>query len=695
MVKGYPILLVVRPPAAGSVFFSDERREEMLAGLRRALAAGGMEAGDSSAELLLFNFDTPFNAISALYEHLALISKRYELNDGTTPRLQFILHLESKNEPPPAFRHPTASIWEELAADILYISRALKLQWENLLGQQQPAPLHKLEDGPGEMTIVRFAKPSTLRRQRLFPHRAVLAGSGSARTCFYCGLRTHVPAKCPAKQLSMDNFSLPDAGYQPLAAYVRNFQAAFANHKQMQELLGPGVELGQVRKNPPLQAFVSYFDLGVIYQPRYLAQVVFAVHSVWPGLSTKVRIKMENRNMQMGLDCLRVGQLDQARELFMNENQAMGGKQYAATVGLAFVALERGRFAEVGTHLQLAASLAAVEKEKIHIALLLARYHDLAGNLWKAEQSLQSMANLYVDCHEIVYRRVLTMVRKGEGTGGLKLLAGLVEANRLYFMNVLQDPALLPIEGLLEDLLKSHLLVLTDRAEEAMAAALKEYERLGKWIDGEDEEYRHNLEALNKLQQQLERRSYNDLCDVAEKARALRQAGPRLQEKILDALNEGIDKASLEWENYHSYWQEYPYQKFWRRFDDKLRETRRMLVDARGLAAESLSRGRQRLETASKEIQFFAVMTKRMGRLRLLLDSLRIFIGKLVVAELAISALLLVAYPVVTIGFAQQVGPEVVGMIKDPAIQKKILFVTNLALAPIIAFAQTIRRVAP
>lgn len=689
------MLLAVHPAVSALSQMPGERRVEMIAGLRRALASGGMEAGDSTGELLLFNYANPLSAITVLFENLAAIRKSYGLGGENAPLpLQYLLHLETRNEQPPSFRFLNSSAWDMMTPDTLYLSRAIRLQWDNLQ-QGRPLPPHQLGEGGGEFTALRFDQPADLRRKRLFPHRTLLAGAGGGAVCFYCGLRTHHPSGCPSKRLGMDNFSLPDVGYQSLAAFVRNFQAALVNRKELEALLSTGVELAQVRKNPPLQALVAYYDLLTIYQPRYLDQIAFSIHSVWPGLN-KVLVKLENRNLRVGLDCLRVGQLDRARNLLLAENQAMGGKQYCATVGLAFVALEHGRFEEMGHHLQIAAGLAAVEKEKIHAALLLARYHDLAGNLWKAEQALQAMVDLYADCHEIVYRRVQTAVRRGQGAGDtIRLASGLVEANRLYFMNLLMDPGLLPIEGLLDDLLTNHLRLVNIRAEEELEAATREYERLGKWIDGEDEEYQQNLQVLARLRQQQERRSYYDLVDVGAKARALAQGGTRLQEGKLDSLNEQIDQAVVEWGEFQAYWQDYPYKSLWRQFEKRLQNTRRMLVDARRVAAESLSRGRKRLAAGRERLKGFVPLIKRMERMRLLLDSAGVFAGRLLAVELAISAMLLLLYPLITIGLAEQFGDELVRMVRDPAIQKRVLFAANLVAAPVIAFGLAVRRGLP
>ncbi|MDF1615337.1 hypothetical protein [Desulfurivibrio dismutans] len=695
MVKGYPVLLSVHPVSFDGATLLGDQWEGLLAELRRGLATGGLEARDSLSELMLFNFDHPLTALATLFEQLDKLRKKFPATARSAKLpLQFVLHLESKNESPPSFRYPGATVWEELEHHAVYLSPALAGQWEKILTGRADVPQHELQS-QGRFAKLIFSQPAALRRRRLFPYRAVLAEAGTGRPCFYCGLRTHPSSLCPAKQLSMAGMALHDVGYQPLDELLRNFQAAFSNRKQMEALLGPGVDQAQLRKNPALQAYVAFFDLLIVYQPRYLQRVVFSVHSLWSGLNLKVRTKQDSRNLEIGLDCLRVGQYDRARDILLAENQALGGKQYGANVGLAFVALEQGRFEEMGHFLEIAASVAEVEKEKIHSALLLARYHDLAGNSWKAEQALQGMANLYADCYEIIHRRIHTAVRGGHGAQVLGVISGLIESSRLYFMNVLMDPVLLPVEGLLEDVLNSHLRTTRSRADEALAGAVVEYEKLKKWVDGKDEEFDRNLETLTSLQQQVEKGSYYDLLDVVEKANSLRRAAPRLQESKLDELNDEIDEAVLEWDKFQQYWQEYAYKSFWRRAERQMQGVRNLLVEARGTASSSLHQGRTKLQAARRELESWPALIKRMNRLRLLLDSLRIFAGRLVVAEVVVSVLLLIAYPVLTVGLADQIGPDLVARLKDSAMQKRLIFTANGVVAPVIAFAQTVRRVVP
>lgn len=694
MAKEYPILLAVHPLSFIGARLLGNRWGELVEDLRRGLRAAGVEAPDSNSDLLLVNYENPLAAVTSLFEQLDRLRKKFGWEGEKVPLpLQYILHLEKKNELPPNFRAADAPAWEGLAHETVYLSRALKLQWEQLVAGRPEIPAHQLQDDETGLVRLHFSNPAALRRKRLFPYRHLLVEPGRP-VCFYCGMTGHPSAKCPSKLLTMDSLGITELGYQSLEMIGPNFKAAFADLRKMVALLGPGVELAQIRKDPVLQTFIAFFDSLIVYQPRYLWYLAFSIHPVWSGISQLQKIKLDSRNLQSGLDCLRVGQYEQARELLLAENQALGGKQFYATVGLAFVALERGRPEEMGHQLQLAVGLAEVEKEKIYVSLLLSRYHDIIGHVWKADHAIQAVANLFVDCHEVIYRRIQIAVKKGQGANVIKALGKLVEMNRLYFMIVLMDPVLLPIEGLVEDLLAAYPRAARAQAEEILAETKKEYERLRKWFDGDDKDFNSNLDALINIDKQMERGSYYDLVDVIKRARILRQSGPRLQESKIDQLNEQIDQAVLTWEQYQELWNHYPYQSFWRSFEALLRRTRRQLVESRTLAADSLSRGTKRLEAAKAGLKEVGPVLERMKKLRLALDTMKVFGGRLVMAELVMAGVLLVAYPVLTMLLAEQLGPELAALVRDPAAQKRSVFVAGALVAPMVAFAQTIKRMA-
>lgn len=693
MPKDYPILLAVHSlPFLGERLLSG-RWDSFIQDLRLALRSSGIESQDSTATLLLFNYDHPHSAITGFFENFEQVKKEYdwEKNKGTLP-LQIVFHLERKGDIPPPFRVASARIWEGLQHEALHLSRALKMQWEQLMAGKS-LPSHQLDSEANGLFLLKFADSAGLKKEKLFPHRLLIAKSGQ-RECFYCGMTTHKPAACPAKLLTMESRAIATVGYQSIAEISERFREAVSHQKKLEEILAPGVGLAQLRQDPLLRVFVGYFDLLLIYQPRYLWHIAFSIHPLWDGTGQSQRIKVDSRNLQTGLDCLRVGQHNQAYELLMTENQLIGGKQFYAMIGLAFIALERGRMNDVAHHLQIASGMATQEKEKIYISLLLSRFHDLAGHSRKAEQSIQPLLNLYVDCHEVLYRKVQLLIRAGNGAQALRLLAKLIDANRIYFITALMDPALLPIQGLVEDILAAHARQVSQTAAEELTRARNEYEALEKWFDCDDPDLLVNLTTLAHLEEQFARTSYYDFLDVIERARALNHAAPRLQEAKLDGLNERVDEVVIRWGEYNELWNGYVYKTLFTGFHDILRRGKRKLIDARSVAGESLARANSRLESAQLDIVKLKPIAEKMHKVRIAFDTLKVFVKKLLITETVLCLLLFLLYPVVALVLPGQFSTDFIQLIRSAAFQKNIIFITTAIIGPAIAFAQTVRAIA-
>ncbi|MGV1098851.1 hypothetical protein ACUUL3_05510 [Thiovibrio sp. JS02] len=663
---------------------------EFFQTLRNLLMQVGMEAADSSDQLLLLDYDEPYAALTSFFESLTALKKqRWKAEWGPVP-LQIIFHLQRRKDPPAEFRDATSSLWNALPPEIPHVTRPLKLQWEQLVAGKK-LPAHQFRDMDAGLFQLNFSGDvSQIRREKLFAGR-YLAARGKFKECFYCGMTNHVPANCPSKLLTMETRGIHLVGYLPLPQIDALFQKIMAEFKKMQEALAAGLDPGMIRKDPALQVFLAYFDIYLIYQPRFLAYTAFSIHPGWDGSGKLDRVKVDSRTLHSGLDCLRVGKHKEAFDLLTAESQAMGGKQFYATIGQAFVSMERGRLSDMAQFLQMAGSMAGTEKEKIYVSLLLARFHSLSGHAWKAEQLVQSVASLYADCQEVLYRIIQNQAGEGAGQNAVQLIRKLAGSDRRYFMATLMDPALLPMSSLVENVLSSVLETKNKEARENFSLAQTEYADLAVWFGEEDDDLAANLKALAHLEEQVARKSFYDLLDVAEKAKALTMASPRLREAKLDLLNEQVDEAAIRWADFSRYWQEYSYQPFFRDFLTTLTAAKRKFVEARSIAGENLATAKARLDQGLSLLDTLKKMSEGMQRLKLALDTLKTFLKKLLVAELVFSVIAFVSLPVITLLLADSLDPELVRLVKDPRIQKNCMFVINMLLAPLFALALTIR----
>ncbi|MFA7346140.1 MAG: hypothetical protein WCZ86_00135 [Desulfurivibrionaceae bacterium] len=684
-------LLAIRPLSYQGEQVLPGRWSAFLKAFHNLLVQVGIEAADSTAELILIYYDEPFAALSTFFESLESLKKQqWQAELGAVP-IQVIVHLHRKKDPPVDFCEVTAPVWGVLQPETLYVTRALKLQW-NLLFAGRKMPAHQFTDaGDGLFQLSFSGDLSELKRERLFTGR-FLAAKGASSECFYCGLANHAPAHCPSKQLSIETRGINRVGYLPFPKIDSLFKQVMAEQKKMAELLATSIDAAQIRNDPALQVYVAYFDMYLIYQPRFLTYAAFSVFSSWDGVGKSDRIKVDSRNLHSGFDCLRVGQYKQAQDFLKAESQALGGKQFYATLGLAFVALERGRMGDMAHFLQIANSTASTEKEKIYISLISARFHRLAGHPWKAEQLISSVANLYVDCPEIQYSLIQTRVQDGQGKQQMPLLRKLAAEDRRYFMIALMDPALLPANTMVENVLSGLYDQKNKESGENLAEAKEAFAELQEWFGDEgDEELQNNLAVLANLEEQFRRRSVYDVLDIADKAKSLNMVCPRLREARLEELNTRVDAAALTWSDYNTFWQEYPYQSFFKDFKTFLFAGKRKFVEARSIAGESLAKAKERLEAGKAQVELLTGLIDRMLKLKIALDTMGMFFKKLVVAELVFSVLAFVLLPLITFGLSGVLPPEFVRLVKNPQTQKGCMVVITLFLAPFSALALTIR----
>lgn len=662
-----------------------------LQALRNLLVQAGFEAPDSTAEVLLVYYDEPFSALSTFFESLESLKKRQWQADWGAVPIQVILHLHRKKDPPVDFGEATAPLWGVLQPEIFHVTRALKIQWEQLFAGKKLPPHQFADVGDGLFQLSFSGDLSELKRERMFTGR-FLAAQGACSECFYCGMANHAPAHCPSKQLTMDTRGINLIGYLPLSKIDSLFKLVMAEQKKMTELLATNIDAAQIRNDPALQVYVSYFDMYLIYQPRFLDYSAFSLLSSWDGGGRTDRVKVDSRNLHAGFDCLRVGQYKQAFDFMKAESHALGGKQFYATLGQAFIALERGRMGDMAHFLQMANSTASTEKEKIYISLLFSRFHKLAGHLWKAEQLVSSIANLYVDCPEVQYSLIQTKVQEGLGQPQMQLLRKLAAGDRRYFMISLMDPALLPANGMVENVL-SGLLELKDKeAGDNLAEAQEAWAQLQAWFgDEEDDELRTNLTVLANLEEQFRRRGVYDVLDVADRAKSLCMACPRLREARLEELNVQVDAAAIAWADYNTFWQEYPYPSFFRNFKRLLFAGKRKFVEARSIAGENLALAKARLQAGKAQVELLTEVVDHMLKVKLALDTLTMFCKKLVLVELVFSVVAFLSLPIITIALSGVIAPDIVHLAKSPEFQKSSMVVLTLFLAPFFALALTIR----
>ncbi|MDH5298454.1 MAG: hypothetical protein OEV91_05490, partial [Desulfobulbaceae bacterium] len=680
MAEIHPILLAVHTLPHQGRRLLEGKWLIFVDALRNQLRRQGREEEKSGEELLLFNYPHPHVAIAALPEVLALLKKEFAWNEeslGSLP-IQMVLHFDKKDEHSAALRDLSASLWDFLRQETLYITRPLKLKWEQLM-EGKELPPHTLErEGMGLFRLLLTEKAK--HRVTLFPYRE-LAVLGKKRECFYCGMTNHLPGACPSKLLTMEMRGLADVGFLPFTEMSEIYKEVISKQDQMTTALASGIKPSQIRKNPALLVFVTYFDLFRIYQLRFLHHLAFSTYHKWEHNDKMDRIDIDSRNLHLGLDCLRVGQYGQADKLFSEESVRRDGKHFYTNIGLAFWALDQGRDNDFNTYLQRAVNLASEEKEKIYVNLLLARQSLLGGDKWRAEQALNTIFSIKQDCEEGRYAKVQAMVRGGLGEQAFKELRALAIADRRFFITALMDPTLLPLHGVIEEMLATQIHILTQEAIDHLNRARAGCDELRYWLDEQDPAMQENMQALQGLEKQFERKSYYDILDVIQHSQAIYYTCQQVREEKLEALLAQLDDEETAWRGYSKFWQQYPYRPLFRDFSTILEKIEERFKLVRKMAdrksGEAYRAALKELADLEPEIIRLKLIIKRMVWAKLFLDGLRIFVKNLLITETTLIALVLVSFVGLSTFVADDAGSGLGKVLMDPWFQKQAAFVTT------------------
>lgn len=687
------ILLAIKPLHYQGQQLFHEKWGAFIVDLHAQLQESGFEDADSNETLLLFRFNHPTAAITTLSHFISKTRSalKWQGSDKSLP-LQSIVHLlqpETIGATP--FRNPKAGLWELLSPEVIHISKALKSAWDLLMAKTTLPPCTFSNEGDGLFKLHFAASDSITLLERLLPCRAI-ASRGSERPCFYCGMLTHKPGQCPSKHLTLEHNGLTAVGYLPFDQIDLAYKKVFTNPESMNNILATGITPSQIRKQAELTVFVGFLDINLIYQLRFLWALTFSQYSKWQAVFKTEPAQPDNKNLQLGLDCLRVGKYKQAEEYLQQECHAKSAKRFSATIGLAFVSLESRGLADMRNFLELAKSMATQPKERVYIDLLLSRFYDLIGENWKARDLVKNILASQADCSEALYRKLQLEVKGNFIEEAYQLLRLLMLDQRTLYMAALLDPALLPIQTKVEDLLSTQYGVTSSSAQDLLIQADQGLTEIGLWLDSQDPKLASLKTSVDTLHKTFLRQSYFDVIDVEHRAQALLAANRQLKEAKLNELYEQLNQAKAAWEGNYRFWTCYGYKIFFKEFGKMLLPLEKPLQEASLLAkrneGEAYQKAVQVLRKTGTVLAALEHMQARMNFVGMACDSSIIFIKKLAMAELG--GAILVNALIFGLGQLPE-GHALAALANDPLLQKQTFMLTAFLIAPFIALTLTIK----
>ena len=693
MSKENSILLAIRTLSNQGGKVLGNRWLPLVDNLRQLIAKSGFEDQESSDELLLFTYPHPFLALTSLMESLEKAKEGHGWREGhgSLP-IQIVLHHVEEDDSLVPIRQPSSSEWDLLQQETVYVSRSLKRHWQEMM-RGRDLPDHSFEEeGEGFYQLV-FAGKATVQKVDLFPYRD-LPVRGSEKECFYCGMTSHAPAHCPSKLISMKIQGLNQVGYLPFDELSGIYKKIFPDYSALSKKFLAGVKPAQLRKDKELLVFVSYFDLNCVYQLRFLFNTAFSLYFKWEDQSKTDKTNIDNRNLHMGLDCLRVGQYERAEELLTKESKRREGKHFYASVGLAFWALEQGRTKDMGHFLERAKNIASQEKERLYSHLLLSRYYEQVNDFWKAKEALNNAIRIDFDALDCQYRKMQHSVRYGFDEGDLKRLRSLMLGQKEIFMTALMDPLLLPVQGLVNDLAISHIQFERKEAFNNLGKAQAELAELAFWLDENEAVMKENQKSLAALQSQYERQTYFDLLDVAERAKGIAYGCQRIRKAKVDELKERARATDNRFKKHQAFWKTYQYKSYFKDFQLSLTKAHTMLTEARGLMGKQQGQAFRAAVRLFEQVEkLFVTLQEMHGKmvwLALFFNGVRLFVKNLIIAEMVLFFAAFLVFMVLPVALADGSFVWLNRIVSDPLVKKKSMLVIGLFLAPMLATILTL-----
>jgi uncharacterized protein YukE len=693
MKKNPTILLAVRTLSYQGGKILGNRWLPLVDAVRQALTKSGFEHPGSSDELLLFTFPNPFLALTSLLESLEKVKWEHgwQESHGALP-VQAVIHLIEEEDTLPQIQQTAASEWDMLQQETIHITRPLMKKWQELTSGRD-LPDHRFEDEGGGFFQIVFAGKATVTKVELFSYRA-LPVRGKLKECFYCGMTSHAPAECPSKFLSMQVRGLDLIGYLTFDELNDIYKKIFPDYSACRKKCAAGIKPGQLRKDSELLVFVAYFDLNLIYQLRFLTNTAFCLNARWEAQCSTDNLNIDSRNLHLGLDCLRVGQYERAENLLAQESKRQGGKQFHALIGLAFWALEQGRLKDMAHYLEKAKNIAGQEKERLYCHLLLSRYYELQNDSWTAKESLNNAIKINFDALECQYRKIQLNVRYGFDETDLKRLRSLMLGQKEIFMTALLDPLLLPVQGLANDLAIERMQYQRAEAAKNMAVAEEECAELGWWFADQDPIIEENGTALTKLQQQFKRESYYDFLDVIERAKAIAGSCQRARKTKIEEIE--VRKNALEntLQKYQNFWNGYEYKRYFNSFQQSLLGVGKAIHEAQTLIARQ--RGQEYrtavnlLDQVDRSFAALLELQEKMLLTRLVLNGLKLYAKKMIIAELALFAAGFAVFMLLPLALHDADSSGLYGIINNPSLQKKSMLIAALFLVPLLSLIWTV-----
>ncbi len=338
--------------------------------------------------------------------------------------------------------------------------------------------------------------------------------SGSESPCFYCGLRSHMPRKCPTRTLQPGNIHVSE-----MSRFARiDLNALPGIMSALEQQLAPDVLRGLTsllaEKGDHALTVQALFEVNLVCQLRMMAMVWKARGKEWPRGIEDQRPQVDE-DLRDALDGMRAGNQERAMEK-LDRFVLKSAKNYQPRILLGFMAMERDEFKRAAGFWEEAESLAYTGLQRSYIQVLQGRLREVSGDFREAIRLYSRACNESPGLTRARYRQAVCLIKSGYLNEAQAVIRDLIRDDPDYFSAVLLDPEL--------ESGRSHLLgdlwEVWDEARTKAAEVIGSVEHLpdllAKWLPVDHDAYQSFHERIEELN------SYAGVNNYASMARLLR-----------------------------------------------------------------------------------------------------------------------------------------------------------------------------
>jgi class 3 adenylate cyclase len=295
--------------------------------------------------------------------------------------------------------------------------------------------------------------------------------------CFYCGLRSHCAAACPAKRLAGKPLALGRLARLPVDRLLRLAAAQALPIPEGYD--GERLPEGEGDAAEARLAAIARGEILRVCQPSFLGRLWAAGDSLsWDRLRAGTAgERPEGGPRWLALDCLRTGAGERALALLvplLEHDPCAPGCH--GLMGL--LQMEGGRCRPAAEALQREMDRSRGRNARVNASLLLARHARVSGQPEICRQRLVEALNILPGCPDALWALLPDKFGRGQTEAALADMQRLIANDQEFFAAAAIDPGLFPFRDAIAPLLEKLARGAGDEAAAALALAAEALKRL-------------------------------------------------------------------------------------------------------------------------------------------------------------------------------------------------------------------------